>query len=158
MKLRPIPKVEFTPVPLTREQTEEFLQLCLNPDKDKPLDEVPELCRNVVASAFLVKQHGFELPYKISAYFFLMSALTIADRPGIAVMILWMAHEYNRHRGKKLLGLPEWVDIFPMGVPTDHDMKKWWDSQKLTFEERKEKMKEWPMASDNLVDYKELWA
>ena len=57
----------------------------------------------------------------------------IALNPGKIIMLLWLAHQYHKkvhHRNITLLGIDEWVDIFPFGVPTEKEMERMWESQK----------------------------
>lgn len=69
----------------------------------------------------------------------------ITTRPGPAMLYLWYLQWWCFTHNVKELDLDMFCEIFPWGFPSDDDLHKIWDSQKVSTKERG--------GSDNLVDY-----
>jgi hypothetical protein len=129
---------KFKGRPLTQKETNTFITLGMSKDKDQPLDKEDTLFGVLLkdeplAQILLKRIKVFKLPFMISAMFFLMSVSTGFTNPGKVIMLLWLAHQYHNkahHRNITLLGVNEWVDIFPFGVPTEKELERMWKSQK----------------------------
>jgi len=157
-KLRDIPEFKFEGVQQTKESTELLIGMVLakksNPSIDKPLEEEETLSNAFGAQILLKRIKAYKLPYIVTSTFYVMSVKTFVNTPGDIMTLLWLCHQYHKRTKKTLLGLEEWVDIFPFGTPSDSDKSAWWDSQKLTSDERNVV----GSSSDNLVDYSHLWS
>ncbi len=67
----------------------------------------------------------------------------IAKSPGVAILYLWYLQYWCFNSNIRKLDLETFCEIFPMGFPTDLELRRIWNSQKVDRE----------AGSDNLVDY-----
>lgn len=121
---------KFKGRPLTQEESNTFITMSLSAHKDLPLDEEGTLSNELLAKILMKRIKAYKLPFKISAMFFLASISTAFTNPGKVMVLLWLAHQYHKKNQVPLLGLNEWVDIFPFGVPTEEELERMWESQK----------------------------
>jgi hypothetical protein len=150
-----IPVFQFHGKPLTEKNSEALLSL-LMVVRERPESEVPFRQDNRIKDEFLcrvmaLRIEHYPLPFDMSNMFVVMSFLCGVDRPGIAMGLLWIAHCQAKKRGKTLLTLHDWCEIFPWGFPSYEEWEKWWDSQKVMREDMG------MQREVNLVDYKEEW-
>lgn len=83
--------------------------------------------------------HDFELDERT-----LVFLCCICKSAGVCVMYVWYLQYESKKRNMKQISLENFCEIFPMGFPSEDDLHRLWDSQKVS---RKE------MGSDNLLDY-----
>ena len=89
-------------------------------------------------------QH-YPLPFDMSVFFVALSIICGIDRPGKAMGLLWLAFCYHKKTGKKWLGIEDWAEIFPFGMPTDEEWETWWDSQKESQVNKVDHPKYWTL-------------
>lgn len=124
---------KFKGRPLTRKETEIFIALGTAKDKDQPLDQEDILKDEFLAQILLKRIKFYKLPFTISAMFYIISVSTVFTNPGKVIMLLWLAHQSHKkvhHNRVTILGIDEWADIFPNGVPTEEELERMWKSQK----------------------------
>lgn len=146
--------------PLTREQSDNFIRLTMmamqDPTGDTPLKNIakPEaipkegepqtlgelfdkqLASNFGYQVFIKRLAWAKVPVHPCLRLFLVQLCT---SPGECVMWAYTcALIYDKLGRKGPVTLQQWVDEFPMGVPTDKELEARWDAQKrvLTKEER----------------------
>jgi hypothetical protein len=126
-------KFEFRGKPLTEEQIEILMKLTLSTHKDAPLGEDKNniIHQNFISQIVTKRIEAYKLPFNLTEFFLLMSLSTWVTSPGRAMIMLAICQEYVANHDKKLLGIIEWVGIFPFGVPTDEEFDKMWDGQKV---------------------------
>jgi hypothetical protein len=59
-------------------------------------------------------------------------------------MYCWYLQYESKKRNMKEISFDNFVEIFPMGFPSEDDLHRLWDAQKVHSER---------MSSDNLLDY-----
>lgn len=147
-----IPEFKFKGVPLTQEQTELVFSLIVNSkgesEVDVSLDE--NINSTFLAEVAIKRMRAYNLPFKITNYFFVASVITFMNTPGMVMGMLWIAKCYADRTKKDNLTIQDWCELFPWGAPTQEECDTWWDSQKVTWERH-------GVESDNMVDYLELW-
>ena len=142
-----IPEFSFEGRPLTQEESAFFIKLSLNADKEKNLKE-SSINKEFLAQVLLKRIQGYNLKFEISDFFFIISVLCFANNPGKIMILLRLCFQYWLKTERSFLGISEWVDIFPSGVPTEKELEQMWDSQKFS---------EAGVMTDNLVDCPSLW-
>lgn len=68
----------------------------------------------------------------VSNLFFNISLITFMNRVAVTVMLLWLANNYAKKINKNYLTIDDWCQMFPLGVPTDDSLHKFWKSQKMS--------------------------
>ena len=83
--------------------------------------------------------HDFELDERT-----LVFLCCICKSAGVCVMYVWYLQYESKKRNMKQISLEDFCEIFPMGFPSEDDLHRLWDSQKVLTK---------GMGSDNLLDY-----
>jgi len=83
--------------------------------------------------------HDFELDERT-----LVFLCCICKSAGISVMYCWYLQYESKKRNIRHISLETFCEIFPMGFPSEDDLSRLWDAQKVHSER---------MGSDNLLDY-----
>jgi len=148
-----IPVFEYKGAPLNKENALTLTSLIvasLEDGKEEPMEKDDILMNMFLAKVAEARIRVYPLPFNISNMFFAASVLTFVRSPGMVMGMLWLAKCYAEKKGKKLLKVEDWCNMFMSGPPTEAECEKWWDAQKVTWERKS-------MQSDNMVDYPELW-
>ena len=77
-----------------------------------------------------------------------MFCAMLSDRPGKVVMWAHTLNEMFVKLGRQVM-LKDWVEEFPMGVPTEEEYQRVWELQKITPVDR---------GGDNLIDDFSQWS
>lgn len=80
--------------------------------------------------------------------------MQISKNPGNAIMYLAFFQWYCYKNNKPVLTIEDICEAFPMGFPSEDDMLKVWDSQKVKKEQGHNNEGNF---SDNLVDYQSAY-
>lgn len=136
---------EFTklkPVPLTDSQSEVLINLILDKEKINAIEieEKPFLYQ--LLEKRIEKLHNYKI--EVSAMIYLTSIL---KSPGNVVMYCWYLQYQSKIKNIKTFTIDDLVNIFPIGFPSNDELKKVWDMQKIIRPSME--------YSDNLLDYKE---
>lgn len=127
--------------PVNGENMEILMKLLLykNAFDDIPDNEKPFIYQ------LIEKRIKYCFTYKIEDPRLLIFLSLIAESPGKAVMYLAYLQYWCRKSGAQVLTLEIFCEsIFPWGFPSDDDMHKLWDEQKVNRDSS---------GSDNLLDY-----
>jgi len=148
-----IPELEFKGAPLSQEKMKMLLGLLMASyqSKETPLEKDSLLMEEFLPKVAEARIRVYPLPFNITNLFLVASVMTFVNSPGMVMGMLWLAKRYYDRTGKKLLGVPEWCEMFPWGPPTPEECERWWDAQKMPKELRSSLM------MDNMVDYPVLW-
>jgi hypothetical protein len=83
--------------------------------------------------------HDFELDERT-----LLFLCCICKSAGVSVMYIWYLQYKSKKRNIKEISLESFCEIFPVGFPSEDDLHRMWDNQKVLVK---------GMGSDNLLDY-----
>jgi hypothetical protein len=83
--------------------------------------------------------HDFELDERT-----LLFLCCICKSAGVSVMYIWYLQYKSKKRNIKEISLESFCEIFPVGFPSEDDLHRMWDNQKVFVK---------GMGSDNLLDY-----
>lgn len=83
--------------------------------------------------------HDFELDERT-----LLFLCCICKSAGVSVMYIWYLQYKSKKRNIKEISLESFCEIFPVGFPSEDDLHRIWDNQKVLVK---------GMGSDNLLDY-----
>ena len=144
-----VPEFKFSGVPMTEEQSGQFMMLVLNKNKDEVLSAKSEITgQSALIQIFLKRIEAYKLPFKVSEMFMIMSLMTFVDRPGNVMILLRLCYQYYMKTKTEMLGISEWAELFPMGVPSDKELEQMWDSQKSRGGE---------FFTGNMLDNPKVW-
>lgn len=125
--------------PMEKDTSEILMKLILSknssfniPDEEKPfVYQVLEKRIKVL--------HDFEVDDRV-----LLFLCCICRSVGVGVMYCWYMQYESKKRNIRHISLETFCEIFPMGFPSEDDLSRLWDAQKVHSER---------MSSDNLLDY-----
>jgi len=124
--LEKIQEFKFKGSPLTEEQTKHCLGLLISKGSDCPLGEDTEgLKDELLAQIFLKRIEVYELPFKVSTYFFLMSLMTTFTNPGKVMILLRLCYQEHLKTGCSYFDIETWCDMFSFGPPTEEELSKY---------------------------------
>jgi hypothetical protein len=125
--------------PMDKETSEIFLSLVLSQigTFDIPENEKPFLYALMEKRISVL--HDYKLDDRV-----LIFLSWICKSAGIGVMYCWYLQYESKKRNMKDISFDNFVEIFPMGFPSEDDLHRLWDSQKVLSK---------GMGSDNLLDY-----
>ena len=144
-----VPEFTFRSRPMTKEETETFVQLHMSTKPDAVLGEtgVEEFENEFLVKIIKKRFEVYKLPFKMTDKFLLMSMMTFAQNPGKIMILLRLCWQKYVENGTKLFDLLVWAqEVFPWGVPTEQELEAMWDSQKA---------KDQPYG--NLIDNPDIW-
>ena len=142
-----IPQFEFRGQPLSDQNSKFFLNCIINKIHEISLIEDKELGEQFLVKVFLKRIKAYDLKFNISNFFFVMSLVTFVDTPANAMILLRLCWQYWKRTRKEFLNIEDWAFIFPMGTPTQLELKKMWESQKRKDE---------PIG-ENMIDNIKYW-
>ena len=126
--------------PMNEETTKYLIQLIMCKDKF----EIPEK-----EKPFLVKLIDGRIKasfnYEINDMRLQLFLAIISQKPGTAVMYLTYLQYWCKKRNCKEIDLEKFCEIFPIGFPSETDLQKIWDEQKVERDNWRN--------PDNLLDY-----
>ena len=125
-----IPEFTFSGEPLSDNNMGVISGFLLNRDKEEELSTDELLNKEFTTKLVLKRFEAYDLKFKITNFFLVASLTTFADNPAKIMIMLWFAFKYWKRTNKELIGIEDWCHIFPMGTPTDEELKVMWDSQK----------------------------
>lgn len=133
---------KLKPQPLSENQSEilQHLMLFKRSPQTKPIENKPPLFQMIEKRIQNLHTYLIDIP----AMFYLT---TIVKKPGDVIMYCWYFQYLSKKRNIKEFTIDEIVNIFPMGFPSENELKKVWDIQKVERPSME--------YSDNLLDYKE---
>ena len=142
---------------LTKEEAEILVRICLNENEineDKKLLDLLNNDNSPDSMAKVVYQRikSFHT-YQISPSVALLLEMLVVKNFGSSTMICAYLQYKSHNLGVKIIdGYVFCKDIFPFGIPTDEELNRLWNLQKLDPDllEKRESMFE----SDNGLDYK----
>lgn len=125
--------------PMDKDTSEILMKLIMSknssyqiPEKDKPfLYKLLEKRIEVL--------HSFEVDDRV-----LLFLCCICRSAGVGVMYCWYLQYQSKRKNTKEISLETFCEIFPMGFPSEDDLSRLWDAQKVKTK---------GMSSDNLLDY-----
>lgn len=143
-----IPEFTFEPQHLDEQCSRVIVHLIVTAQKgEEVLLEDAEVAQEFLAQVLLKRISGYGLPFKITNLFFIASVITFANNPGKIMGLLWLCRQEWQKTRRTIFDITCWCEaMFPHGVPSEADIRKWWDSQKDN---------DAPLG--NLVDNVKLW-
>ena len=137
LKVRPMSKDE-TKIMLSAVIMDESDKNNFIDDEDKSLPDSLRIVRSSLKNRFTVT---LTEPTQIMV-------ATVCRSIGSIIMHLTYLQYRAKQMNKKELSVSDYADIFPNGVPTESELQKIWESQKI------ERGEDNILGSDNLLDYK----
>jgi hypothetical protein len=71
---------------------------------------------------------------------------SLSDRIGVAIFWAYTMMDFQRRYGRPMM-VADWCKVFSQGVPTEPEMRRLWEAQKVLNG-----------ASDNRIDSREAWS
>jgi hypothetical protein len=127
-------------------------------DQDNPmlvqstkLDETiraidPEVADNFQVAVMTSRLAAMRPDLKFSVHLVVMLA-SISDRVGVVVCWAYTLVDFHR-RHNRPMRVADWCEVFEDGLPTESEMHRLWDQQKVVRERG---------GSDNLIDDRDVW-
>lgn len=130
--MKEIPTFKFKSIPLSEDQSEFLIRLATNLQMENWIDDLNDTLKKEFLCQILMKRiKAYNLPFRISNFFFMISVSTFADNPGKAMIMLRLCYQHWKKTGCTDFNLDVWCkDMFPLGIPSEESMQEWWDSQK----------------------------
>lgn len=123
--------------PMSENDTEILCMLLMSNNRNPviPQEQKPFLYQ------LIEKRLEVVLKFKINDSRLILFLMQVTETPGKAVMMLWYLQWWCHTKNMTELDLDTFCrDIFPMGFPSDEDLSKVWNEQKI-------------IGAGNLVDY-----
>lgn len=132
--------------PMSDANAEMLMKLLLAKGHIKKLTDIPDEGKPFIYQMLEKRiQHCFT--FKVEDPRLILFLAMITETPGTAVMYLAFIQYWCKQTGVQMLDLETFCErIFPMGFPSEDDLHKLWDEQKVKREKGNG-------GSDNLLDY-----
>ena len=138
--------------PMTDDESRLLLTLICAARNGKDLPEMEKQLRDSRCMSYLILtsrleafKKGFSPTLDIDVAVQIFCAL-LCDRPGKVVMWAYTLNEMFVKQGRKVT-MEDWINEFPMGVPTEDEYSAMWELQKVKP----------PAKGDNMIDDFSNW-
>ena len=126
----PIPEFKYKGEPLNAESIKLVTAMLLNRDKEEEASKDTVLKDTFFMQMIRKRIEAYSLPFKLSNFFIGASLMSFVDSPAKVMILLWLSHMHAKKTGTDYLDIKEWCMLFPMGTPSDEELRIMWDSQK----------------------------
>lgn len=140
--------------PMTEDESRLLLTLICAARNSKALEEMEKQLRETRCMSYLILtnrleafKNGFSPTLDIDVGVKIFCAL-LCDRPGKVVMWAYTLNELFVKQGRKVT-MEDWINEFPMGVPTEEEYSAMWELQKIKKPTR--------LGGDNMIDDFSNW-